>query len=152
MDYLKNDKGELNFYLATATAAILAVIVWRFSSRSSTTSTGRSSKRRNKTQNGLDKEEPVPMTLKKKIENVHLRYKNEYEDRVKKILGSFNPDNEKDVYEKNYCNEMLLKLLIELDGIDLVNEEPETKKQLKQRRKLVIKDIQGQLKKLDTLV
>lgn len=153
MDYLKNDKGELNIYLATATAALLAVIVWKFSSKSAATSTNNSSKKKNKKRKAsTKKEEPVPLTLEKRIENVHLRYKNEYEDRIKKILGSFDPDSEKDVYEKNFCNEMLLKLLIELDGIDLINEEPERKKQLKEQRKLVIKEIQGQLKKLDTLV
>ncbi|KAL3232957.1 HSP70 co-chaperone SNL1 [Nakaseomyces bracarensis] len=147
MDYLKNDNGELNIYLATATAALLAVIVWKFSSRSAQTSSKKSSKKKK----NVKRAEPVQMTLEKKIENVHLRYKNEYEERIKKVLGTFNPDSEKDVYEKNYCNEMLLKLLIELDGIDLVNEEPERKKQLKEQRKLVIKEIQGQLKKLDTL-
>lgn len=46
---------------------------------------------------------------------------------------------------------MLLKLLIELDGIDLVDLEPERKKILKSKRKDVIKLIQTELKLLDSL-
>ena len=93
----------------------------------------------------------VPLTLESRIENVELRYENEFKPRIESLLKSFDKNIERDVYERNYCNEMLLKLLIELDGIDLVELEPERKKILKSKRKDVIKLIQTKLKLLDSL-
>ena len=110
--------------------------------------------KKKKTDQGNDgkfKEAPVPMTLENQIENIWLRYKNEFEKRIEGLLTSFDAGDEKQVYERNYCNEMLLKLLIELDGVDLVNLEPERKQVLRNRRKDIIKIIQGKLNALDKL-
>ena len=91
------------------------------------------------------------MTLENQIENIWLRYKNEFEGRIESLSTSFDAGDEKHVYERNYCNEMLLKLLIELDGVDLVNLEPERKQVLRNRRKDIIKTIQEKLNALDKL-
>ena len=149
IEYVKQQKIDVQgICLATVSAAVFAVLLWKFTSGSGSSkkSKSKSHKKKNK------KEKVAALTHEMQIENIHLRYKNEFEDRVNNILGAYNPDDEKSVYEKKYCNEMLLKLLIELDGVDLVSEEPEKKAILKAKRKAVIKEIQTQLKKLDTLV
>lgn len=94
---------------------------------------------------------PVALDPAAKIEHIYLRYENEFKDRIEKINEIFDSNDEKDVYERNYCNEMLLKLLIELDGVDLLNIEGDQRKALRQRRKDIIKIIQDELVKLDSL-
>lgn len=99
---------------------------------------------------GID-EKPIPLTLEGKLENIRLRYENEFKTRIEKLLEVFNKDDEKLIYERNYCNEMLLKLLIELDGVDLIDLPTEKRMTLKQKRKDIIKLIQSELKVLDAL-
>ncbi|CAI4848050.1 CNT_collapsed_G0053520.mRNA.1.CDS.1 [Saccharomyces cerevisiae] len=94
---------------------------------------------------------PVPLTLEEQIDNVSLRYGNELEGRSKDLINRFDVEDEKDIYERNYCNEMLLKLLIELDSIDLINVDESLRRPLKEKRKGVIKEIQAMLKSLDSL-
>ncbi|CCK71690.1 Snl1p KNAG_0H02750 [Huiozyma naganishii CBS 8797] len=94
---------------------------------------------------------PAEMTLEAQIENVRLRYVNEFQTRIASLKKHFDGRDEKNVYERNYCNEMLLKLMIQLDGIDLVDVEQPRKGELKLKRKEVIRLIQGELKVLDEL-
>ncbi|CCF55705.1 hypothetical protein KAFR_0A02690 [Kazachstania africana CBS 2517] len=96
-------------------------------------------------------EKPVPMTLEKQLENTLLRFENEFKPRIENLLDSFDPTDEKQIYERNYCNEMLLKLLISLDGIDLVGIENPRRQVLRSERKDIIRLIQSNLKKLDSL-
>lgn len=64
-----------------------------------------------------------------------LRYGNELEGRSKDLINRFDVEDEKDIYERNYCNEMLLKLLIELDSIDLINVDESLRRPLKEKGK-----------------
>lgn len=140
----ENQDSRVIAIVATSTFAIcVAYYIWGTLSKGT-------SKQDKKVK--LDKKDKAaPLTLEAKIENVALRYENEFKPRIQKLIDSFNKENEKDVYERNYCNEMLLKLLIELDGIDLVDVEAARKKILKQKRKDIIKIIQSELKTLDAL-
>lgn len=144
---LNSQESRIIAIVATSTFAIcIAYYIWcSFSGdntkKNNTAATSTKGKR----------EKPVPLTLEGQIENVALRHENEFKPRIEKLLASFNKKNEKEVYERNYCNEMLLKLLIELDGIDLVDLGAERKQVLKQKRKEVIKTIQSELKALDAL-
>lgn len=146
------DDGKLSTTMyVTGAAIITAALLWR-SSRLSTSKNRKQTKRKkNKGEIRKEDEKPVPMTLEKKIENVSLRFKDEYSDKVQRLLEDFDAENEKDVYQRNFYNEMLLKLLIELDGVDLIDVEGERKVTLKERRKAIIKEIQAELKKLDKL-
>lgn len=143
LDFENQDSRIIAIAATTTFAICVACYIW------GTFSKGNS--KQNKKGNAGKKDKPVPLTLEGKIENVSLRYKNEFKPRIEKLLESFNKENEKEIYERNYCNEMLLKLLIELDGVDLVDVEPERKKVLKQKRKDIIKIIQAELKALDAL-
>lgn len=141
---LENQDSRVIAIVATSTFAIcIAYYIWGSFSNGST-------KQANKVKLNK-KDKSAPLTLEGKIENVALRYENEFKPRIEKLIESYNKKNEKEVYERNYCNEMLLKLLIELDGIDLVDVEAERKKLLKQKRKDIIKVIQSELKTLDAL-
>lgn len=153
MSFISSDNkdSQLIAMVATGTFAIcIAYFIWGVfaknpTKQSTVTNNAKSAKDIQK------KKSVVPLTLESQIENVELRYENEFKPRIQKLLKSFDKNIEKDIYERNYCNEMLLKLLIELDGIDLVDLEPERKKILKSKRKDVIKLIQTELKLLDSL-
>lgn len=153
MSFINSDNkdSQLITVIATGTFAIcIAYFIWGVLANSSS----RQSKVTKNTKSVKDtqnKTHVVPLTLEARIENVELRYENEFKPRIESLLKSFDKNIERDVYERNYCNEMLLKLLIELDGIDLVELEPERKKILKSKRKDVIKLIQTKLKLLDSL-
>lgn len=153
MSIMSSDKkdSQLIVMVATGTFAIcIAYFIWGIfakkpSKKCQATKDTKSSK-------DVENKKPVaPLALEAQIENVELRYENEFKPRIQVLLKSFDKNIEKDVYERNYCNEMLLKLLIELDGIDLVNLEPERKRILKSKRKEVIKLIQSEIKLLDSL-
>lgn len=133
--------------VAAAGAFIVSTILWR-SSRLTDKGT---KKKRAKKQTKKEQQKPIAMTLEMQIESVRLRLNDEYKEGVLGLIDEFDKDNEKDVYKRNYYNEMLLKLLIELDGIDLVDVAGDRKLHLKEDRKAVIKEIQTFLKKLDKL-
>lgn len=139
------EKLSTTLYITSA-AIIIAALFWR-SSRLTTSKRPKQNKRKK----NKEDDKPVPMTLEKKIENVSLRFNDEYRDKVQQLVENFDAENEKDVYQRNFYNEMLLKLLIELDGVDLIDIEGERKAALKERRKAGIKEIQVELKKLDKL-
>ncbi|CAI5169173.1 AVN_HP_G0119700.mRNA.1.CDS.1 [Saccharomyces cerevisiae] len=80
----------------------------------------RASRKNKKGKNQFEKA-PVPLTLEEQIDNVSLRYGNELEGRSKDLINRFDVEDEKDIYERNYCKRNALKLLIELDSIDLIN-------------------------------
>lgn len=148
MDMFTSENGDSHIVaiVATSTFAIcVAYYIWGALSGGKKTN-----KSANKNVEKANKK-PVPLTLEGQIENVSLRYENEFKPRIEKLLDSFDKEDEKQIYERNYCNEMLLKLLIELDGVDLIALEPERKQILKQKRKDVIKVIQSELKALDAL-
>ena len=146
---------------ALTATGILAIVISIYLWRSLGVSNSKKSRQRRRRKAGKKKraegnnekfkEAPVPMTLENQIENIWLRYKNEFEGRIEGLSTSFDAGDEKQMYERNYCNEMLLKLLIELDGVDLVNLEPERKQVLRNRRKDIIKIIQEKLSALDKL-
>lgn len=152
--YVPED-GEVSntVYITGAAAIIMTAILWR-SSR--LTNSGRENrkqarKKSSKTKSKNQDEKPLPMTPEKKIDSVHLRFVNEYKDGVQKLLDNYDSSDKNEVYQRNYYNEMLLKLLIELDGVDLADMQGERRVTLKEKRKAVIKEIQAHLKKLDKL-
>jgi EAL domain-containing protein (putative c-di-GMP-specific phosphodiesterase class I) len=56
------------------------------------------------------------------------------------------------VYQQKFLGEMLMKLLLELDAVDVSEiEDVERKQNIKQMRKDGIKLIQGYLKPIDAL-
>ncbi|CAI4065413.1 hypothetical protein N7582_003024 [Saccharomyces uvarum] len=147
----KLSKTSTSTYVVLAIiAAVFLVTVTRPSSSKGKSSKRKGSKKDKKSKGRFEKA-PVPLTLEERIGNVSLRYNNELRDRSKDLINRFDSGDEKDVYERNYCNEMLLKLLIELDGIDLINVDESLRKSLKEKRKAVIKEIQATLKSLDSL-
>ncbi|EJS43267.1 snl1p [Saccharomyces arboricola H-6] len=142
---------------STSTYVVLAVIavVFLVTVTRPTGNKGKSSKKKGSKKGskskGQFKKAPVPLSLEEQIGNVSLRYNNELRDRSADLINRFDATDEKNIYERNYCNEMLLKLLIELDGIDLINVDEFLRKSLKEKRKAVIKEIQATLKSLDSL-
>ncbi|CAB4255751.1 similar to Saccharomyces cerevisiae YIL016W SNL1 Protein of unknown function proposed to be involved in nuclear pore complex biogenesis and maintenance as well as protein folding [Maudiozyma barnettii] len=131
--------GAISLFIAVAT-----MFIWNYVSRKADDNLGK------KKPLTMD-EKPVALNPTEQLENIYLRYENEFKNRIAKIMELYSPDDDKDIYERNYCNEMLLKLLIELDGVDLLNLEGEKRKQLRQRRKDIIKIIQNELVNLDSL-
>ncbi|QLL32263.1 hypothetical protein HG536_0C04320 [Torulaspora globosa] len=141
-------------YLTGAAAIIVTAILWRNLRLTSRKATKKDHQRRKKPARASAKKEhdkPIPMTPERRIHNVRLRFLDEYEQGVLKLLENYNAGDKDQIYQRNYYNEMLLKLLIELDGIDLSNVPGEKKLTLKQQRKTVIKEIQTHLKLLDKL-
>ncbi|GMM55531.1 Snl1 protein [Maudiozyma humilis] len=134
--------GAISIFLAVAT-----MFLWQYVAKNKAIEAGKKIDERRR-----ENERPVvPMDPAAKLENVYLRYENEFKDRVAKITDLFSPDDEKDVYERNYCNEMLLKLMIELDNVDLTTLPGSQKKKLRLRRKEILKIIQEELVRLDAL-
>ena len=134
--------GAISLFIAVAT-----MFLWNYVARKNDESTQEGIKKK---QADLDRK-PVALNPTEQLENIYLRYENEYKGRIAKITDLYSPEDEKDVYERNYCNEMLLKLLIELDGVDLLTLQGNERKRLRQRRKDIIKVIQNELVKLDSL-
>ena len=134
--------GAISLFIAVAT-----MFLWNYVARKNDVSTQEGIKKK---QADLDKK-PVALNPTEQLENIYLRYENEFKDRITKITELYSPEDENDVYERNYCNEMLLKLLIELDGVDLLTLQGNERKKLRQRRKDIIKVIQNELVKLDSL-
>ncbi|SCU97697.1 LADA_0H07734g1_1 [Lachancea dasiensis] len=135
-------------YTATALGALVLWLVLRPSTRAK----GRKEKRgkgKNKKKSGAA--ERKPLTLEEQLELVQQRYVSEFKSDLDHLIENFDADSEKQQYQRNYFNEMLLKLVIELDGVDLVDVEGERKKALKIKRKQIIKEIQFDLKRLDSL-
>ena len=90
-----------------------------------------------------------------KINAVVKKFKNDFEKDCKKILDpevKYNPKDEKMVYQQKFLGEMLMKLLLELDAVDVSEiEDAERKQNIKQMRKDGIRLIQGYLKPIDAL-
>lgn len=140
-------------YLTGAATIIVTAILWR-NLRLTSRKAKKGPQRRKKPARASAKKEhdkPIPMTPERRINSVRLRFLDEYEQGVLKLLENYNAGDKDQVYQRNYYNEMLLKLLIELDGIDLSTVPGEKKLTLKQQRKSVIKEIQTHLKLLDKL-
>lgn len=133
------------------TSGIAVAVVFVFWKKFSQESAGHGSPTKNHKIKKGSAAKPVQLTKEGQIENIRLRYENEYKTRIEKLLQVFNKDDEKLKYERNFCNEMLLKLLIELDGVDLIDLPTEERMVLKQQRKDIIKLIQSELKVLDSL-
>lgn len=145
--YIMDENNLLATICITGVAAtIIAALIWRTSSDS------KKGRKKRKIKKGSKVAKPIPLTLEEKIQKVLTTYNTQYKGEISQLLENFNPSEEKEVYQKNYFNEMLLKLLIELDGVDLMDIEGERKAILKQNRKDAVKLIQGQLNKLDKLV
>ncbi|CUS23572.1 LAQU0S10e03466g1_1 [Lachancea quebecensis] len=145
---LRNDNMAM-IYTATAVGALLLVLVFK-PSKSSKPKKSRKSKGK-KAEKSRPNVQRKPLTLEEQIEGVHQKFVNEYKEGLDNLAESYDTTSEKDQYQLNYYNEMLLKLVIELDGVDLVEVEPELKTKLKSRRKQVIHEIQSSLKRLDLL-
>ncbi|CAR23257.1 Snl1p [Lachancea thermotolerans CBS 6340] len=145
---LRNDNMAM-IYTATAVGALLLVLVFK-PSKSSKPKKSHKSKGK-KAKNPERSVQRKPLTLEEQIEGVHQKFVNEYKEGLDRLAKNYDAKSEKDQYQLNYYNEMLLKLVIELDGVDLVEVEPELKAKLKSRRKQVIHEIQSNLKKLDQL-
>ncbi|CCH60955.1 hypothetical protein TBLA_0D04590 [Henningerozyma blattae CBS 6284] len=86
-----------------------------------------------------------------RLQAVYEKFQKEYQKGIEELCSNFDHNDEKQEYQRNYFNEMLLKLLIQLDDVDLVNLEPTKKKELKDMRRGFIQLIQKDLKRLDSL-
>ena len=152
MEYWKSklSKTSTSTYVLLAVIAVVFLVTIKRPSDKGKRNKKRGLKKSKKSKAQFEKA-PVSLTLEEQIENVSLRYSNELAGRSRDLINRFDAKDEKDIYERNYCNEMLLKLLIELDGIDLINVEESLRKSLKEKRKAVIKEIQAMLKSLDSL-
>lgn len=152
MEHLKSklSKTSTSTYVLLAVIAVVFLVTIKRPSDKGKRNKKRGLKKSKKSKAQFEKA-PVSLTLEEQIENVSLRYSNELAGRSRDLINRFDAKDEKDIYERNYCNEMLLKLLIELDGIDLINVEESLRKSLKEKRKAVIKEIQAMLKSLDSL-
>ncbi|QLG73802.1 hypothetical protein HG535_0F03130 [Zygotorulaspora mrakii] len=146
---LDNDNGVLSnaLLLTGASAIVVSAMLWR----SAGLSAKKTEKKKTKKQSKQEQNKVHSLSFEEQIESVWLRFNNEYKNGVDQLFESFDKNDEKKIYQRNYYNEMLLKLLIELDGIDLANLQGERKIKLKERRKAVIKEIQTYLRKLDKL-
>ncbi|SCV04370.1 LAME_0H17898g1_1 [Lachancea meyersii CBS 8951] len=150
-----NDKMTGVYAATTALGALIFLLVLRPLNRRFTDK--KENKKKNKRggkkkSTGLSaKKAEKPVTLEEQIENVYKRYLAEYKQGLDALVADFDPKSEKQQYQLNYYNEMLLKLVIELDGVDLVDLEGDRKIALKDRRKCVIREIQTDLKRLDSL-
>ncbi|KAL6944780.1 hypothetical protein ACO0RG_001534 [Hanseniaspora osmophila] len=118
--------------------------------------TGKSKGRASSVQKSTPKTTPAPPKPKKtsaeEIQEVNVKFNKEYREGIVQLLESYDPAVEEDTYKKKFYGEMLLKLLIELDGVDLISmEEGEAKNALKTKRKQSIKEIQSYLRKVDAL-
>ncbi|SCU85023.1 LAFA_0D13432g1_1 [Lachancea sp. 'fantastica'] len=158
-NYIQNNDNMTGVYAATtALGALVFLLVLRpLNRRFKDDKNNRSNSKKNKNQKKkktpgrISKRTEKPASLEDQIENVHQRFLSEYKQGVDALIQDFDPSSEKLQYQRNYYNEMLLKLVIELDGVDLVDLEGDRKTVLKDRRKQVIKEIQTDLKRLDSL-
>ncbi|QLQ80521.1 hypothetical protein HG537_0D05210 [Torulaspora globosa] len=140
-----SDHSEI--YLTGAATIIVTAILWR----NHRLKASKKSQQPRKKSLRTSSKKPIAMTPKKRIDNVHLRFIEEYKQDLLKLLENYNPSDNDHVYQRNYYNEMLLKLLIELDSVDLSQMTGDERLTLKQYRKTVIKEIQTHLKLLDKL-
>ncbi|CEP60607.1 Snl1p LALA0_S01e14840g [Lachancea lanzarotensis] len=154
-EYIQNNDNMPSVYAATtALGALMFLFVLRPLNRRFTDN--KSNKTSKKKTKGQSKKKATsrsskPVSLEDQIENVYMRFSKEYKQAVDALVEDFDPSSEKLQYQRNYYNEMLLKLVIELDGVDLVDLTGDRKTALKDRRKQVIRAIQTDLKRLDSL-
>ncbi|AMD20669.1 HDL075Wp [Eremothecium sinecaudum] len=111
----------------------------------------KSKKKRSKGNGFTEYQKKQPLTLEEKIDKVLEKFNTEYKSGIENLVATFEAETESHVYQCNFYNEMLLKLLIELDGIDLAGVTGERKLLLKKNRKDAIMQIQQQLKTIDKL-
>ncbi|CAH00858.1 Snl1p [Kluyveromyces lactis] len=104
-----------------------------------------------KSQKEIEKEKLKNMSEEETIKYVLDKFTNEYEEGLHKLLENYDSTSETMQYQRNFYNEMLLHLLLDLDGVHLGNLEGEKKEQVRLQRKAAIKKIQLELKKLDKL-
>ncbi|CAR28174.1 hypothetical protein ZYGR_0N06650 [Zygosaccharomyces rouxii] len=135
----------------TSAAFVVTALFWKYSSTSTTTTTSRAKTKKSRNQQQRMTAKTVPLSRESHIDTVSTRFHQEYKPGLLQLVGKYDPKNEKNSYDKRYYNEMLLKLLIELDGIDITALPTDDKLKLKNRRKTVIKEIQTHLQLLDTL-
>lgn len=138
-----DENALCNVVCLTGAAVIVTALMWRTTRKNTT--------KRNRKPTMGEALKPSPMTKESHIENVLLRFEQEYKPGLLKLLQQYDPSDEKCKYDRRYYNEMLLKLLIELDGIDITSLQGERKVELKLKRKGAVKEIQQHLKLLDTL-
>ncbi|AET39447.1 Snl1p Ecym_4393 [Eremothecium cymbalariae DBVPG len=142
--------GLVTVAVTTALGALLLVYV--AGNRRAKAGKSKSAKKESKKKGGKPKAvRKECLTLEEGIEAVQRKFETEYKAGLTKLLEDFEPGNEKYEFECSYYNEMLLKLLIELDGIELTEVTGERKDMLKKKRKAAILTIQQQLKKLDKI-
>ena len=91
------------------------------------------------------------MTEEETIDHVLEKFRKEYEVGLNKLVEEYDDSAEEMKYQRNFYNEMLLHLLLDLDGVHLDSLEGERKEQVRLQRKAAIKKIQLELKKLDHL-
>lgn len=134
----------------TGAAFVMTALLWTYSSTNNATN---DSTKRKKSGNKRKKMQAktAPLSKGSHIDIISKTFHNEYKQGLLQLVVNYNAKDEKNRYDRRYYNEMLLKLLIELDGIDITALPTEEKLQLKNKRKAVIKEIQTHLQLLDTL-
>lgn len=133
----------------TSAAFVVTALFWRYSSTA--TVTGRTKTKKSHNQQQIMPAKSIPLSRESHIDSIATKFHQEYKPGLLQLAGDYDSKDEKNRYDKRYYNEMLLKLLIELDGIDITVLPADDKIQLKNRRKAVIKEIQHHLQLLDTL-
>lgn len=134
----------------TGAAFVVTALFWRYSSTTTSTTTTTRKKKSCKHHEKMPTK-TVPLSKESHIDSVSIRFHQEYKPGLLQLVGKYDSQDEKNRYNKRYYNEMLLKLLIELDGIDITDLPTNEKAELKSKRKTVIRDIQKHLQLLDTL-
>ena len=155
---INNNASDMDKCIATVGAVgVLSLFVFNPFGGSGNSSNVKKSKKNTKrvVKRTIPKYEPIikkELTDEEKVVEVKRKFNEEYKKDAEQILQSFDKNNEKDVYKKAFLGEMLMKLLLELDSIDVSQmEDLEKKNKLKEGRKNTIHEIQGYLKQIDAL-
>ncbi|XBW34564.1 hypothetical protein QEN19_000127 [Hanseniaspora menglaensis] len=151
---VNNNSSDLDKVIATV-GAIGLLSLFVFNPLGGSSKSGSKTSKRKFKKRAIPKYEPIikkELTDEEKIVEVNRKFNEEYRKDAEQIIVKFDKNDDKDVYKKAFLGEMLMKLLLELDSIDVSQiEDLDFKKKLKDGRKNTIHEIQGFLKKIDGL-
>lgn len=153
---INNNASDMDKCVATLGAVgLLSLFVFNPFGGSGSSNNGRKTPKKTIKKRTIPKYEPIikkELSDEEKVTEVKRKFNEEYKADAEKILEKFDKNNAQDVYKKSFLGEMLMKLLLELDSVDVSQmEDLEKKAKLKEGRKNTIHEIQGFLKEIDAL-
>lgn len=135
----------------TGAVLLTAFVMW-ISSGTAKKSTNKKATKSGRRKKGKKSKQAVKeVTPEERIDHVLSKFQKEYEIGFNQLLETYVAGEEKSEYQRNYYNEMLLHLLLDLDGVHLDSLEGDRKEAVRVQRKAAIKKIQLELKRLDQL-